>query len=158
MTIDGGYRVHDGRYRMPDLLTREEMFAYFAATYGVGIEFRELTEDERELLTGVGIVPAGSVVSDSDRELATLRQKLGIVDLEAKLDVVHDGYVKELDSRTMSPTDFEDKYGPQPTPAPPVEESDEEVEEVKEEEEETQEPVEPISDSEQLDMLGLDKK
>lgn len=86
MTISDGMRTHDNRYRMPDLLTREEMQLYFASTYGVGIEFTELSDEMREnVVSGVGILPAGSVVGDRDREFATLKEELGINDLRREI-------------------------------------------------------------------------
>lgn len=82
MTISDGMRTHENRYRMPDLLTREEMQLYFASTYGVGIEFTELSDEMREsVVSGVGILPVGSVVGDRDREFATLKEELGINEL-----------------------------------------------------------------------------
>lgn len=125
MAIQDGMRTHDEglqpRYRMPDLLTKEEMVLYFAGTYGVGIEFTELSDTMREKTQGVGVLPVATVVSDRDREMVLLRRQLGLEDLEKKLDVLMDGRVKELDSRTMTREQFADKYGEQPPVETPEE-------------------------------------
>lgn len=121
MAISDGMRIHDEGvvrlYRMPDLLTADQMKMYFAATYGIGIDFRDLTDDEREAATtGVGIVQDVPTISTKDAELALLRKQLGIEDIEERLSIrreadrdVRDPIV-ELDSRTMSSTDFAAKY------------------------------------------------
>lgn len=129
MAIQDGMRTHDEagvkRYRMPDLLTLEEMKLYFAGTYGVDVELVPLSDDMKEKVTGVGVLPYAPPMSDRDREHSLLRKVLGIEDLEAKLDILVEGRVKELDSRVMTREQFEEKYGPQPTPAPPKEETEE---------------------------------
>lgn len=130
MAIQDGMRTHDEagvkRYRMPDLLTLEEMKLYFAGTYGVDIELVPLSDEMKEKVTGVGVLPVSPPMTDRDREHSELRRVLGIEDLEAKLDFLVEGRVKELDSRVMTREQFEEKYGPQPVPAPPQESVDEE--------------------------------
>jgi hypothetical protein len=120
MAIVDGMRTHDEglgverKYRMPDLLTLDEMKIYFAGTYGVGIEIVELSDELRERANGVGTLPAPSVVGDRDREIFLLRQQLGLED---------DGedVVKELHSRVLTTSEFEDKYGKQPDVKAPEE-------------------------------------
>ncbi len=85
MTISDGYRIHEGRYRMPDLLSEVEMKMYFASTYGIGIDLRELTDEEREKINSVGTVPMTPVIGDREREISLLRKQLGINDLEKRL-------------------------------------------------------------------------
>lgn len=126
-----GMIVHDGKYRVPDLLSEEEFKMYMASTYGVGIEFVELSDEMREKISGVGTLPAPTVISDRDRETMLLRKQLGLED---------DGEetVKELHGRVMTRQEFADKYGPQPaieTPEekearlnPPKDETEEEPE------------------------------
>jgi hypothetical protein len=118
MAISDGMRTHtEGnipKYRMPDLLSLEEMQLYFLGTYGLRINIEPASEEELERANGVGVLPAPSVVSDRDREHATLREQLGLTELEAKLDLLLEGRVKELDSRTMTREQFEEKYGKQP--------------------------------------------
>lgn len=130
MAIADGMRTHDEgvepRYRMPDLLTKEEMRLYFAGTYNIDIEFKPLSDDMKEKVGGVGVLPVSAPATERDREHDLLRQQLGIKDLEAKLDVLVEGRVKELDSKIMTREDFENKYGSQPEVKPPSEETDEE--------------------------------
>lgn len=86
MTISDGMRIHENRYRMPDLLTEDEMKLYFASTYGIGIEFTDLSDEMREsVVSGVGVLPSGSVVGDRDREFATLKEELGINELRQEI-------------------------------------------------------------------------
>lgn len=140
MAITDGYRTHtEGsihRYRVPDLLTEEEFKIYMASTYGLGVDFRELTEDESNRLDSgepIVFVPYGP--TDRDRERAALREQLGITALEAfvgmerVIDPDKRDPIVELDSRVMSRTDFEAKYGEQAPPSPPVEKEDQPVEE-----------------------------
>lgn len=142
MAIQDGMRTHDEgnvhKYRMPDLLSYDEMRIYFAGTYGVDIEIKELSDEMRERATGVGTLPAPTVVGDRDRETALLRKQLGMEELEAKLDVVSEGRVKELDSRVMTRDQFAEKYGPQPDVTPPKDESEQEVPIIEEEQTEEQ--------------------
>lgn len=127
MTIQDGMRIHNEagvpRYRMPDLLTREEMVLFFASTYGIGIEFTELSDELREKTTGVGVLPVTPPMTDRDRELSELRRVLGIEELEAQLNVAVNelSRARELDSRVMTREQFAEKYGEQP----PVETPDE---------------------------------
>lgn len=138
MSIKDGTRVHDEtmirRYRMPDLLSKEEMFIYFAGTYDIGIEFRDLTDDEREMVgSGVGVLPATPIITDRDREIALLRKQLGIENIEERLNVIREANpekrdpIVELDSRTMSRQDFENKYNVETKIEAPKEESEESV-------------------------------
>ena len=150
MAIQDGMRTHDEgnihKYRMPDLLSEDEMRIYFAGTYGVDIEIKPLSDEMREKATGVGTLPAPTVVGDRDRETALLRKQLGLEELEAKLDVVSDGRVKELDSRTMTKEQFAEKYGEQP----PVETPEEKEARLNPpSEDETVEPVVPEQTDEQ---------
>lgn len=130
MAIADGYRTHDEtntpRYRMPDLLTLEEMKLYFASTYGQDVTLSPISDEVRDLVNnGVGVLPAPAVVGDKDRELAELREKLGIVALERQLGVVPEpgSPAAELDSKTMTREQLEEKYGPIDPPAPPPDDS-----------------------------------
>lgn len=123
MAIVDGMRTHDEgsarRFRMPDLLTLEEMKMYFAGTYGVGIELVDLTDEMREKASGVGTLPFTYEPSPRDSELLLLREKLGI-DNEDTL--------KELHGRVLTREEFADKYGPQPEVAPPKKQEEEQLE------------------------------
>src|ERR1044071_6491709 len=114
MAIQDGMRTHDEagvkRYRMPDLLTLEEMKLYFAGTYGVDVDLIPLSDEMKEKVTGVGVLPYAPPMTDRDREHSELRKLLGIEALEKKLDVLVEGRVKELDSRVMTREQFEEKY------------------------------------------------
>ena len=109
-----GMIVHDGKYRVPDLLSEEEFKMYMASTYGVGIEFVELSDEMREKISGVGTLPAPTVISDRDRETILLRKQLGLED-------DGDETVKELHGRVMTRAEFAEKYGPQPAIETPEE-------------------------------------
>lgn len=121
MAISGGYRVHEDvqkRYRVPDLLTREEFKAYMASVYNETVEFRDLTEEETEAInSGQQILSVPPRPLDSDVELARLRKALGIEDIEAKLNIKRETQTEkrdpivELDSKILSPEEFEEKYG-----------------------------------------------
>lgn len=135
MAIADGYRTHDEtnipRYRMPDLLTLEEMKLYFASTYGLDVTLSPISDEVRNLVNnGVGVLPIPAVIGDKDRELAELREKLGIVALERQLGIVPEpgSPAAELDSKTMTPEQLEEKYGSVSEPAPPAESGDETVE------------------------------
>src|SRR5216110_687699 len=123
----GGYRIHNEgnvhRYRVPDLLTREEFELYMASTYGVAVEFREFTEEEASRLekfnAGESFLPAPTPgPTDQEREISLLRKMLGIEDLEKRLDVKRSADpdnrdpVVELDAKTMTAEQFDAKYGP----------------------------------------------
>lgn len=114
MAITDGMRTHDEgsvkRYRMPDLLTLEEMKMYFAGTYNVGIELVDLSDEMREKATGVGTLPYQYEPSPADTDKMLLRKQLG---LDSKDDL------KELHGRVLTRPEFEEKYGPQPDVAPP---------------------------------------
>lgn len=128
MAIADGYRTHDDeihpRYRMPDLLTLDEMKMYFAGTYGVGLDLRPLTDAEKEASMGVGTLPYTPQINDKDRELAILREKLGLNSLEAhvgmkrSIDPNNLDPVVELDSRVMTKADFDAKYASQEAEVP----------------------------------------
>lgn len=109
MAITDGMRTHDEgmvkRYRMPDLLTLEEMKIYFAGTYGVGIELVDLSDELREKASGVGTLPYSYEPSPRDSDKVLLRKELG---LDSEDDL------RELHSRVMTRSEFEEKYGPQP--------------------------------------------
>lgn len=129
MAISGGFRVHDEgtmpRYRVPDLLTKEEFLAYMAANYGVGVDFRDLTSDEKKKLdAGERIVaPTPSEPIRQDAEIVQLRKMLGLEKLEEMLKVKRSvdpsdmDPIVELDSRVLSHEDFVKKYG-ESKPAP----------------------------------------
>src|SRR6266498_764668 len=121
MAIASGYRTHDEgtihRYRVPDLLTREEFQIYMASTYRVGVDFRDLTEDERTKLDSgeqLTFTPYGP--TDHDREIAVLREQLGITALEEHAGLVRKHNpskrdpIVELDSRILSAEEFAKKY------------------------------------------------
>jgi hypothetical protein len=152
MAIQDGMRTHDEgnihKYRMPDLLSYDEMRIYFAGTYGVDIEIKPLSDEMRERATGVGTLPAPTTVGDRDRETALLRKQLGLEELEVKLDVVSEGRVKELDSRTMTREQFAEKYGEQP-PVETPEEKEARLNPSSENEESTEESVIPEQTDEQ---------
>jgi hypothetical protein len=126
VAITGGFRVHEGthkRYRVPDLLTELEFKAYMAANFSVGVDFRELTEDERKRLdSGEPFVTYVPEPLDSDVELSRLRKALGIENIEELLKVKRDPKsevrdpIVELDSKVMSQEEFTAKYGTVPEP------------------------------------------
>lgn len=173
MAISDGMRTHDEglqpRYRMPDLLTKEEMVLYFASTYGVKVVFEELDDELRDQTMGVGTLPIAPLPTDRDRESVLLRRQLGLTDLEDDLGK-HTDRVKELESRTMSTEEFADKYGEQPKPDPEgafenAEKAREE--EARKQEESQQEPPKQSQEAKQpqtskpderLDTLLADKK
>jgi len=157
MAIKDGMRTHDEgtikRYRMPDLMTLEEMKIYFAGTYGVGIELVELSDEMREKATGVATLPYSYEPSPRDSDLALLRQKLGMEEDGEEV-------VKELHGRVMTSEQFEEKYGPQP----PVQAPKEQVDEEKGSPDNTDQVDGPLptyessSPTEELDNLLGDKK
>jgi|SRR5690349_18141030 len=130
MAIVGGYRTHDEgtihRYRVPDLLTLKEFQMYMAYIYGKWVDFRDLTDDEKaKLESGDQLVFTSPEPSDRDREIAKLRDMLGINDLETRLKVNRKADpdnrdpIVELDSRVLSDEEFEKKYGVKKEIKPP---------------------------------------
>lgn len=121
MAIVGGYRTHEdglqARFRMPDLLTYDEMRHYFVSNYGVDVQLVEPSQEILDAVSGVGTLPASTIISDRDRERMALRRDLGIERLEAASNVRYEhnpderNPIVELDSRTLSPVDFREKYG-----------------------------------------------
>jgi hypothetical protein len=134
MAITDGYRTHnegyEPKYRMPDLLTLEEMRIYFIGTYGCDIKLVEASEEMLERANGVGTLPVPSAVSPRDSDHALLREQLGITELEDRSGNLPEGRARELDSRVMTREDFAKKYGEQPEPAPPAEADEENVDAV----------------------------
>ncbi len=130
MSITDGYRTHNEgqvrRFRSPDLLTEAEFQVYMASTYGVAVEFRELTKEEKEKInSNEPIVFTAQGPTDRDRERALLRKQLGIDSIEEFIGINRTANpdkrdpIVELDSRTMSEKDFAEKYGEQPDRNPP---------------------------------------
>lgn len=127
MTIVGGYRIHnDGRtpmYRVPDLLNEMEFKTYMAATFGVGVDFRDLTDEEVEKInSGEPIIAVQPVPLDSEVEIDTLREKLGIKSIEDFIGMQRSAEpdnldpIVELDAKILTPEEFKEKYPNSPTP------------------------------------------
>lgn len=98
MTLVSGFRVHTNNngeplYRVPDLLTAEEFAVYMADTFGVKVSITPLSEDEsaewRELMeSGEPAITTSPGPTDRQREIAKLRDMLGITELEKRLGAV----------------------------------------------------------------------